>query len=71
MFFKIGVLKNLAIFTTCGIALFSFITLVLESRVHGYFVLIFILKFLVSITFARIKNVGIRNNIQYFSDFSL
>ena len=35
-------------------ALFSFITLVLESGVHGYFVLVFIPKFLVSITFARI-----------------
>ena len=39
---------------SCAIALFSFITLVLESGVHGYFVLVFILKFLVSITFARI-----------------
>ena len=31
-----------------------FITLVLESGVHGYFVLVFILRFFVSITFARI-----------------
>ena len=39
---------------SCDIALFSFITLVLESGLHGYFVYVFILKFLVSITFARI-----------------
>ena len=34
--------------------LFSFITLVLESRLHSYFVLVFISKFLVSVTFAGI-----------------
>ena len=34
--------------------LFSFITLVLESRLHSYFVLVFIAKFLVSVTFAGI-----------------
>ena len=39
---------------SCAIALFSFITFVLESGLHGYFVFVFILKFLVSITFARI-----------------
>ena len=39
---------------SCAIALFSFITLVLESGLHGYFVFVFILKFLVSITFTRI-----------------
>ena len=80
IFFKIGVLKNFAIFArkhlcwslasklysillgykidvfhiTCAIALFSFITLVFESRIHGYFVLAFILKILVSVTFAPI-----------------
>ena len=39
---------------SCTIALFSFITLVLELGVHGYFVLVFKLKFLVSVTFARL-----------------
>ena len=39
---------------SCTIALFSFVTLVLESEVHGYFVLVFILKLLVSETFARL-----------------
>ena len=39
---------------SCTIALFSFITLVLESGVRSYFVLNFIPKFLVSVTFARI-----------------
>ena len=39
---------------SCTIALFSFITLVLESGVHGYFVLVFIPKFLVRETFARL-----------------
>ena len=39
---------------SCTIVLLSFITLVLESGVHGYFVLVFIPKFLVSITFAGI-----------------
>ena len=37
----------------CAIALIFFITLVLELEVHGYFVLVFISKFLASITFAR------------------
>ena len=37
----------------CAIALIFFIIQVLESGVHGYFVLVFIPKFLVSITFAR------------------
>ena len=37
----------------CHCFVFFFITLVLESGVHGYFVLVFILKFLVRITFAR------------------
>ena len=39
---------------SCAIALFSFITLVLKSALHGYFAFVFILNFLVSITFARI-----------------
>ena len=38
---------------SCTIALFSFITLVLESGIHSYFLLVFIPKFLVNITFAR------------------
>ena len=38
---------------SCAIALFSFITLMLESKVHGYFLLVPILRFLVSVTFAR------------------
>ena len=37
----------------CVIALIFFIILVLESGVHGHFVLVFIPKFLASITFAR------------------
>ena len=37
----------------CAIALIFFIIQVLESGVHGYFVLVFIPKFLASITFAR------------------
>ena len=39
---------------SCTIALFSFITLVLESKVRSYFVLVSIPKFLVSVTFARL-----------------
>ena len=42
------------IFLVLFIALFSIITLVLDSGVHGYFVLVFIPKFLVSVTFARL-----------------
>ena len=38
---------------SCAIALFSIITLVLQSKVHGYFVIVSILRFLVSVTFAR------------------
>ena len=38
---------------SCVIALFSFITL-LELVFHGYVVLVFIPKFLVSVTFVRI-----------------
>ena len=38
---------------SCTIALFSFITLVLESKVPGYFVFVSIPTFLVSATFAR------------------
>ena len=36
------------------IALFFFKTLVLESGVHGYFVLVFLPKFLVSLVFAHL-----------------
>ena len=39
---------------SCTIALFSFITLVLGSGAHTYFVHVLITKFLVSVTFARI-----------------
>ena len=40
---------------SCVIALFSFLTL-FEPVFHGYFALIFIPKFLVSVTFARITS---------------
>ena len=65
--------------------LFSFITLLLESRLHSYLVLVFISKFLVSVTFAGITtvdfNVGINVNysdwiaknqkqLQNFRDYS-
>ena len=46
--------QNDAFHISCTTALFSFITLVLESGVHGYFVLVFIPKFLVSETFSRL-----------------
>ena len=46
--------QNNVFYISCTIALFSFITLVLESHVHGYFVLVSIAKFLVSVTFARL-----------------
>ena len=46
------VYKNDVFHISCAIALFPFITLVLESRVHGYFALVSIPKFLISITFA-------------------
>ena len=39
---------------SCANALFSFITLVLESQAHGYFIFVFIIKFLVSVTFGCI-----------------
>ena len=39
------------------IALFSFITLALESGVYSYFVLVFTPKFLLSVTFARITTI--------------
>ena len=42
-----------------AIALLSFITLVLELEVHGYSVLVFILKFLVSVTFVRITTLAL------------
>ena len=42
-----------AIHISCAVALFSFITLVLESEgVCSYFVLVFVPKFLVRVTFA-------------------
>ena len=43
---------------SCTIALFSFITLVLESKVRSYFVLVSISKFLVSVTFARLAKAA-------------
>ena len=42
---------------SCAIALFSFITLLSESGAHGYFILVFVLKFLVSITFTCIRTL--------------
>ena len=39
---------------SCTIVLFTFINLVLKSGVHGYFVLVFIPEFSVSVTFSRI-----------------
>ena len=59
---------------SCTIALFSFITLVLEPGVH---MVIFIPKCLVSVTFARIAtsslarlNAKNQKQLQNFSDFS-
>ena len=37
--------QNDVFYISCTIALFSFINLVLESRAHNYFVLVFIPKF--------------------------
>ena len=47
--------------------LFSFITLLLESRLHSYLVLVFISKFLVSVTFAGITTVdfNVEINVNY------
>ena len=45
---------KLTCFVFLVLLLFSFIALVLESRLHSYFVLVFISKFLVSVIFAGI-----------------
>ena len=45
---------KLTCFIFLVLLLFSFITLVLKSRLHSYFVLVFISKFLESVTFAGI-----------------
>ena len=50
--------QNYVFHISCTIALFSFITLVLESKVRSYFVLVSIPKFLVSVTFARLAKAA-------------
>ena len=49
---------KLTCFIFLVLLLFSFITLVLESRLHSYLVLVFITKFLVSVTFAGITTLA-------------
>ena len=46
--------QNDVFLISCTIALFSFKNLVLESKVHGYFMLFFITEFLVSVNFTRL-----------------
>ena len=55
--------------------MFSFITLVLESRAHCYFAPLFIPKVLVSVTFAKItmlaqKIAQVQKQLQNYSYFS-
>ena len=52
------ILSDDRVLWTSKITLFSFRTLLSDSRVHGYFVIVFILKFLVSVTVARITTLA-------------